>query len=242
MIGWEKDLMAPEQEKGDRLAVVTGPEGQLGPIWCETLRDMGFRVHGIGLPMHDVSDRERMRYAAERCLRVHGVPDVIVLNAAIDNPPGTPATFHGNLIEIVKVNLVGACYVVEAFLPEMIKAGGGVVVGISSIQGHIGADWRNYEGDFEKPVGYNVSKAGLEQYARSLTVQYGRFGIRACCIGFGAFGGAKLNADFLSKYLKNVPLGRPVSVKSVKAALRFAVECPEFAGQTVMVEGGYLAL
>lgn len=244
---WEKECMV-NGEPGrasigynSPLAVVTGPEGQLGPIWCHTLKDMGFRVHGIGLPLHDVSDRERVQYAAERTLRVHGVPAVIVLNAAIDNPPGSAATFHGNLEQIVKVNLLGACNVVEAFIPEMIKAGGGVIIGISSIQARVGADWRNYEGDFEKPVGYNVSKAGLEQYARSLTVQYGRFGIRACCIGFAAFDGGKLDPVFLEKYLKNVPLGRPVSVASVKAALKFAVECPEFAGQTALVDGGYTA-
>jgi NAD(P)-dependent dehydrogenase (short-subunit alcohol dehydrogenase family) len=87
-----------------------------------------------------------------------------------------------------------------------------------------------------------LSKAGLEQYMRSLTVQYGRFGIRACCIGFGCYDSGKLDPVFLEKYLKNVPLGRPVSRQSAKAALRFAVECPEFAGQTLMVEGGYLSL
>jgi len=224
------------------LAVVTGGSGQLGPIWCETLRELGYRIFNIDLPMFDVSDRERMQYAAGRCIAVHGVPKVIVLNAAIDSPPGSVATFHGNLERIIDVNLLGACNVAEAFLPAMIEAGGGVIIGISSIQAHIGADWRNYEGTFEKPVGYNLSKAALEQYVRSLTVQYGRYGIRACCIGFGPFNGGKLNPAFLGKFLKNVPLGRPVSMESVKAALIFAVTCPEFAGQVLMVEGGYLSL
>jgi NAD(P)-dependent dehydrogenase (short-subunit alcohol dehydrogenase family) len=224
------------------LAVVTGGSGQLGPIWCETLRDMGYRIFDIDLPQYDVSDRERIQFAANRCIAVHGVPKVIVLNAAIDNPPGSTATFHGNLDRIIDVNLNGACYVTEAFLPAMIKAGGGVIIGIVSIMGRVGADWRNYEGDFEKPVAYGLSKAALEQYARSLTVQYGRYGIRACCLGFGPFNGGKLDSVFLGKFLKNVPLGRPVSVESVKAALTFAVNCPEFAGQTVMIEGGYLSV
>ncbi len=221
------------------LAVITGGSGQLGPIWCETLREMGYRIFNIDLPMFDVSDRERMQYAAGRCVAVHGVPKVIVLNAAIDNPPGSPATFHGNLDRIIDVNLNGACYVTEAFLPAMVKAGGGVIIGIVSIMGRAGADWRNYEGDFEKPVGYNLSKAAMEQYARSLTVQYGRYGIRACCIGFGPFDGGKLDPVFLGKFLKNVPLGRPVSRESVKAALVFAVTCPEFAGNTCLIDGGY---
>ena len=223
------------------LAVVTGGSGQLGPIWCETLREMGYRIFNIDLPQYDVSDRDRMQYAADRCLAVHGMPKVIVLNAAIDNPPGSEATFHGNLQRIIDVNLVGACNVAEAFLPAMIENGGGVIVGIVSIMGRVGADWRNYEGTFEKPVGYNLSKAALEQYARSLTTQYGRYGIRACCIGFGPYDGGKLSPEFLEKFLKNVPLGRPVSRESVKAALVFALTCPEFAGQTALIDGGYTA-
>lgn len=222
-----------------RTAIVTGTSGQLGPIWVETLREMGFLVQEIDLPNFDVTLSFQMNKIARG---LEGGPDVLILNAAIDNPPGSEASFHGNLERILEVNLIGACNVVKAFLPAMIENGGGVIVGISSIMGHIGADWRNYQEGFEKPVGYNLSKAALEQYARSLTVQYGRYNIRACCIGFGPFDGGKLDQVFLGKFLKNVPLGRPVSRDSLKAALRFAIDCPEFAGQTVMVEGGYLSL
>jgi NAD(P)-dependent dehydrogenase (short-subunit alcohol dehydrogenase family) len=221
-----------------KTAIVTGASGNLGPVWVETLRGMGYFVHRFDLPERDITDEALMLDAAYWL----APQDVIVLNAAIDNPPGSEATFHGNLERIIAVNLIGACNVVEAFLPKMIDNGGGVIIGISSIQAHVGADWRNYQEGFEKPCGYNISKAGLEQYMRSQTCQSGRFGIRACCIGFGAYDSGKLDPVFLEKYLKNVPLGRPVSRQSAKAALRFAVECPEFAGQTVMVEGGYLSL
>lgn len=225
-----------------KTAIVTGASGNLGPVWVETLEDMDFQPWMIDLPALDVTNRALMaELASNMCKLTNKTPSVLVLNAAIDNPPGSEATFHGNLERIIAVNLIGATNVVEAFLPKMIDNGGGVIIGISSIQAHVGADWRNYEKGFEKPCGYNISKAGLEQYMRSLTVQYGRFGIRACCVGFGAYDSGKLDPVFLGKYLKNVPLGRPVSRQSAKAALRFAVECPEFAGQTVMVEGGYLS-
>jgi NAD(P)-dependent dehydrogenase (short-subunit alcohol dehydrogenase family) len=203
---------------------------------------MGFFVYGIDLPRSDITNRNQIANRKRECLERYGPPEVIVLNAAIDNPPGSEASFHGNLERIIDVNLIGACNVVESFLHPMIENGGGVIVGISSIMGHVGADWRNYPPGWEKPVGYNLSKAALEQYARSLMVQYGRFDIRACCIGFGPYDGGKLDKEFIGKFLKNVPLGRPVSKESAKAALRFAVECPEFAGQTLMVEGGYLSL
>lgn len=225
-----------------KTAIVTGNSGQLGPVWCETLEEMGFEIFGIDLPECDITNRAQVIEKGHKYTKKHKAPDVIVLNAAIDNPPGSKSKFHGNVQRIMDVNIIGATNVVAVFLPLMMSHNGGVIIGISSIQGRVGADWRNYEGNFEKPVGYNLSKAALEQYVRSLTVEYGRYGIRACCIGFGAYDGGKLDPVFLEKYLKNVPVGRAVSKQSIKAALRFAIDCPEFAGQTAMVDGGYTIL
>lgn len=216
-------------------AVVTGISGNLGPIWGRTLSDAGAYVYQIDLPKDDVRDKEAMKKLAALWDPV----EIIVNNAAIDNPPGSGASFFGNFDEIMSVNIGGAVNVCEAFLPKMIENGGGVVVNIGSIQGFIAADWRNYEGDFEKPVGYNCSKAALMQLSRSITVQYGRYNIRCVTIAFGPYDGGKLTKTFLDKFLKNVPLRRTISERSVAAALLFACCCPEFAGQTMLVDGGY---
>ena len=224
-----------------KVAVVTGVSGQLGPVWVETLVQSGFHVFGIDQPRYDVGKKESVLGAAADCLKLYGIPEVLILNAAIDNPPGTVATFHGNAAKILQVNLMGAVYTVEAFLPHMIEKEKGTIIAIGSIQGFIGADWRNYDEGFEKPVGYNLSKAALMQYVRSLTVQFGRFGIRACCIAFGPYDGGKIPRTFLNKFLKNVPMGRAVSRDDLKSTLRFAVECEGFAGQTVLIDNGYVA-
>ena len=221
---------------------MTGTLGQLGPVWVKTLKSLGYAVEGLDLPSCDISRKEDVEARKNEIVLCDGTPQALVLNAAVDNPPGSDASFHGNIKTIIDVNLIGSCNVVEAFLPAMIKNGGGTIIAIGSIMGFIGADYRNYAEGWEKPVGYNLSKAALMQYMRSLTTQYGKDGIRACCIAFGAYDGGKLNKEFLSKFLRNVPLGRPISKESCKAALRFAVECPEFAGQTVLIDGGYTAL
>jgi NAD(P)-dependent dehydrogenase (short-subunit alcohol dehydrogenase family) len=167
--------------------------------------------------------------------------DIVVNNAAIDNAPGTDATFFGNFEKIMAVNICGAVNVTEAFLPKMVKNGGGVIVNIGSIQGNIGADYRNYPEGFEKPVGYNCSKAALVQLSRSITVQFGRQNVRSCTIAFGPYDGGKLSKDFLAKFLRNVPLARTISKESLQAALLFACCCPELAGQQVLVDAGYTA-
>ena len=219
-------------------AIVTGGSGRIGPIWIDELFKMGYIPVSYDLPYFDVTNREQATAFVELLIRP---PSVLVNNAAIDNPPGTDASFFGNLDKILEVNLVGATRMAEAVIPSMIKNGGGVIVNIGSIMGSIGADWRNYEPGFEKPVAYNLSKAALVQLSRSITVQYGRYNVRSVTIAFGPLDKG-LPEAFKEKFLKNVPLGRAISEQSWRAALRFAIQCPEFAGQQVLVDGGYISL
>ena len=117
--------------------------------------------------------------------------------------------------------------------------GGGVIVFIGSIMGYVGADWRNYEGGFEKPVAYNCSKAALQQLARSITVQYGRYGIRAVCPGFGPVETPKLSQEFRDKISPKIPMGRFVSKRSLQQTLLYACCCEDLAGEDWLVDGGY---
>ena len=218
-----------------KIAVVTGASGNLGPIWCKVLEKEGYNVFKIDLPEHDITTPSKWMDDF-----INVVPDVVVNNAAIDNPPGSQSSFFGNFSKIMEVNIGGAIYTGMFFIPKMIKNGGGLIVNIGSIQGNIGADWRNYDGNFEKPVGYNCSKAALVQLSRSIAVQYGRYNIRSVTLAFSAYDGGKLTKEFLDKFLKNVPLGRTISKESLRAALIFALNCPELTGQQVIIDGGYL--
>jgi NAD(P)-dependent dehydrogenase (short-subunit alcohol dehydrogenase family) len=219
--------------------LITGETGLLAPIWKETLESAGATVFCIEPPLYDVRDSIQMKQLADR-FEKDGKIDIVINNAAIDNPPTSKATFFGNCKEILDVNLQGAVNVCETFIPQMVKNGGGVIVNIGSIQSFVGADWRNYpDPDFAKPVGYNLSKTAYIGLARSLTTQYGRYNIRSVTIAFSAYDGGKLEQEFLKRFLKCVPLGRNISKQSLQTTLLFACCCPEFAGQTVLVDAGY---
>lgn len=224
-----------------KVAVVTGTSGNLGPIWVETLNKLGYTVFGIDLPKYDVSSLKSVAIAARECVQNIGSPEVIVNNAAVDNPPGSDASFFGNFERIMAVNLTGAVNVTRCFLPDMILNQKGLIVNIGSIQGNIGADYRNYPEDFEKPCAYNCSKAALIQLSRSIAVQYGRFNIRSVTLSFSAYDGGKLKPDFLGKFLKNVPLRRTISRESLEASLIYAINCPELTGQQILCDAGYCA-
>jgi NAD(P)-dependent dehydrogenase (short-subunit alcohol dehydrogenase family) len=224
-----------------KIAVVTGTSGNLGPIWVETLNKLGYTVFGIDLPKYDISSLKSVAIAARECVQNIGSPEIVVNNAALDNPPGSDASFFGNFERIMAVNLTGAINVTRCFLPDMILNQKGLIVNIGSIQGNIGADYRNYPEDFEKPVAYNCSKAALIQLSRSIAVQYGRFNIRSVTLSFSAYDGGKLKPDFLGKFLKNVPLRRTISRESLEASLIYAINCPELTGQQILCDAGYCA-
>ncbi len=218
-------------------AIVTGGSGNVGPMWINELSKMGYLPLSYDLPVYDVTNKDQAKQFVSELSKA---PKVLVNNAGIDNPPGSDATFFGNIEAILNVNIAGCANMAEAVIPRMIDNGGGVIINVGSIMGNIGADWRNYDEGFEKPVGYNLSKAALIQLSRSVTVQYGRYGIRSVTIAFGPLDKGLPN-KFQAKFLRNVPLGRAVSEKSWRAALRFAIDCPEFAGQQVLIDGGYCA-
>ena len=223
-------------------ALIVGAEGNLGPIWKEAIEAAGGTVRGVSYPDFDATDLIACQHLSNQIGREDGKqPTIIVYNAAIDNPPGSKAHFFGGYEEIVRTNLLGAVNIANVFMPAFVGRGSGTFVFIGSIQGYIGADWRNYPEDWSKPVGYNLSKAGLQQLARSITVQYGRYGVRAVCPGFGAYDGGKLSQEFLGKFLRGVPMGRTVSRKSLMTTMLYACCCPELAGENWLVDGGYTA-
>lgn len=220
--------------------LVIGGEGNLGPIWMETLRDAGAHAYSIGLPYFDFTNDEDLRRAPEIVLQAVGTPDIIVCNAAIDTPPTkTEARFFTDFEKTMQVNINAHARLLSYFIPEMVNNGGGVIVLVGSIQGYIGADFRNYSGGFEKPCGYNCSKAALKQLARSITVQYGRYGIRAVCPGFGPFLSDKLPPEFVAKIREKIPTGHTVTKEDVQRTLLYAVCCDGLAGEDWLVDGGF---
>ena len=153
--------------------LVIGGDGNLRPIWLETFQDAGAEAFSIGRPHFDFSDLGEIQQAFISYMSAVNVgPDIIVCNAAIDTPPTkTEARFFTDFEKTMQVNINSHARLLSYFIPEMVNNGGGVIVLVGSIQGYIGADWRNYSGGFEKPCGYNCSKAALQQLARSITVQ-----------------------------------------------------------------------
>ncbi len=161
-------------ELTDKVAVVTGIRGKLGPIWAAALLDAGASVAGLDLPGStptddfvaleakygdaqlrvyeaDVLDRPSLLSARAAIERELGTVSVLVNNAGIDQPPGQVEGVHlheipGDAIRrVLEVNVVGLFQVAQVFGEAMVEAGAGSIVNIGSLYASVSPDARLYE-------------------------------------------------------------------------------------------------
>lgn len=221
-----------------KVAVVSGVSGQLGPVWCETLTEMGFEVFGMDLPKVDVSKRDQVAAAAEECLSDKGIPKVLILNAGIDTPPGKQATFWADSFRILSVNLIGAANVVEVFHKWMIDNGGGNIVFIGSMLGFIASDYRNYTPPFDKPWAYGASKAGMWKLCKDLAVRFSKNGLIFNMLALSGVEG-KQYGDFKAKYAAKIPIERMLRKEDFVEEFRTCVTAKVPYDMPLFVGGGY---
>ncbi|MDX2186921.1 MAG: SDR family oxidoreductase [Opitutaceae bacterium] len=81
----------------------------------------------------DVAEPTKVELWAERVMGLQGPPDLLVCNAALMLEPAplweVPADKFGRLVD---VNIKGVANCIRAFVPEMVRAGRGVIVTLSS--------------------------------------------------------------------------------------------------------------
>jgi NADP-dependent 3-hydroxy acid dehydrogenase YdfG len=101
----------------------------------------------------DISDYEKVKKFSEKIHEAFGSMD-IVMNIAGIAIWGTVETLrHEHWEKVMNVNLMGPIYVIECFVPQMIKARrGGHLVNVTSTAGLFGYPWH---------AAYSGSKAGL---------------------------------------------------------------------------------
>jgi NAD(P)-dependent dehydrogenase (short-subunit alcohol dehydrogenase family) len=158
----------------DRVALVTGATGLLGPVWSEALLEAGARVAGLDLPSAEVSAgfaqlqekhgdrlvlvrgdvcaRESLEKARESIEGKLGPVEILVNNAGIDQPPGVPAkTFRiedipeENFRRVLDVNTFGLFQACQVFGEGMVSRGGGAIINIGSLYAEVSPDERFYD-------------------------------------------------------------------------------------------------
>lgn len=125
----------------------------------------------------DVTDADAIGHAATAIGRGWRGLDVLVNNAGVAGSGTVADTPEEDWRRIMEVNVFGAVTVCRAFLPAMIRAGGGHVVNIASAAGFVSAPGM---------AAYNASKAAMISLSESLRFELSahKIGVSVVCPSF----------------------------------------------------------
>jgi NAD(P)-dependent dehydrogenase (short-subunit alcohol dehydrogenase family) len=175
-------------------------------------------------------------------LKAFGKLDTLVNNAG-DGGPTRPVQEYTEEDWFYTINscLTSSYMCIRFIVPEMIKAGGGAIVNISSISGFVGQDRIH--------MAYNASKGAVRIMTKSAAVQYAKDGIRVNSVHPGVMppmrtSQASADPEWRAKMLRVIPLKREGRVDEVANAVLFLAsdEASYITGTELVVDGGLLAV
>ncbi|MDB5955383.1 SDR family oxidoreductase [Ramlibacter sp.] len=195
-----------------------------------------------GLYVHcDVGDKAQVDALVARTMQAHGRIDVLVNNAGIFKASDFLEISEADFDAVLRVNLKGSFLVGQAAAREMAKAGGGVIVNMSSVNGVL---------TIPTIASYNVSKGGINQLTRVMALALAPHGIRVNAVAPGTIAtelAAKsvlTSEEAKARIMSRTPmkrLGEPAEVADVVAWL--ASDAASYVtGEIVVVDGGRMTL
>ena len=242
-----------------RVAVVTGAASGMGLAIAQRLADSGHRVavldvdgaaaeqaadelrgsgaQALGIAT-DVSDRGAVDDALAHVHRELGAVEIVVTSAGLDEFTSFTDITPSQWDRMLAVNLTGTFHCVQAAVPDMMAAGWGRIVTISSSSAQSGA---------KRMAHYVASKGGVIALTKALAAELGPHGITVNTIPPGSVetpmtrraeaAGDLPSTDALAKL---IPVRRMGTPDDIAAACDFL--CSEDAGyingQQINLNGG----
>jgi NAD(P)-dependent dehydrogenase (short-subunit alcohol dehydrogenase family) len=205
---------------------------------CETvaagIRDAG--GDAVAISCH-VGKEEQLAELVERTVTHYGRLDNLVLNAASNPVYGPSDNVDRDAFDVIMHNNVySALRLSHLSRPQIAAAGGGAIVLVSSIAGHMG----------NRIIGaYGLSKAAENQLVRNLALEFGGDGIRVNGVAPGLvrtdFSQALLADERMLKHFeRTTPLGRIGEPDDIARVIAFLTgpDSAWLSGQVVTADGG----
>jgi NAD(P)-dependent dehydrogenase (short-subunit alcohol dehydrogenase family) len=243
-----------------RTAVVTGAASGMGRAIAQRFARLGHRVALLDLDgaaaedgagelrasgaramaaKVDVSDRAAIDDALGAVREELGPIQIMVTSAGLDEFESFTDISTAAWERMVAVNLTGTFHCVQAAIPDMLAAGWGRIVTISSSSAQSGA---------ARMAHYVASKGGVVGLTKALAVEYAAHGITVNTIPPGFIdtpmvrrAEAKGDLPSVDTVAARTPVRRPGTPDDVAAACAFLVseEAGYITGQQINVNGGW---
>jgi NAD(P)-dependent dehydrogenase (short-subunit alcohol dehydrogenase family) len=199
--------------------------------------ELGERVTVVAGDMAEADDRERI---VAEALAAHGRIDVLVNNAGIAEVVAVEDESLELFRRVLEINTTAVWHMAKLCAPSMIANGGGSIVNVASMLGHVG-------GTPVKQSNYCASKGAVVNMTRELALQWARKGIRvnALCPGwFPSEMTEPMQDERSQEFIRaNSPIPRMGEPHELDGAfLLLASPAGTFlTGQSVIVDGGWTA-
>lgn len=191
---------------------------------------------GVALPFQmDISSLSDCRRTVSKAMMEFGGIDVLVNNAGIALSRLFTETSETEYDHVSDINMKGMFFLTQATAKEMIAAGGGSIVNLSSMWGVSGAAGE---------VAYSASKAAVIGFTKALAKELAPSHIRVNAVAPGVID-TDMNAcysnDTLRMLAEKTPLGRLGTPEEIADCVYFLAESATFVtGQVLTADGGFL--
>ncbi|BBZ70631.1 SDR family NAD(P)-dependent oxidoreductase [Mycobacterium paraseoulense] len=243
-----------------RTALVTGAAQGIGTEIARVLHAAGARVAVADIQVEagralagalgeramfvelDVTDPDSWAAAVSSVRHTLGSIDVLVNNAGTSGPFADVADISvEDYLKVIAVDQHGAFFGMRAVIPQMLQAGGGSIVNISSVCGLSHAP-------FTPNAAYTTAKFAVRGMTKAAAVQYGPRGIRVNSVHPGGvltdMLAQVLPEDARSVISAGVPMNRMADPAEVARMVLFlASEASSYTtGSELVVDGGLTAV
>ena len=216
-------------------------------VICDLLEEEGRRVEaeigeagGEAMFLRlDITQETDWGDAVDRTVARFGKLDVLVNNAGISGSGELDHTSTETWDRLMNVNAKGVFLGMKYAIREMLKAGGGSIVNISSISGFVGQEAVH--------PGYNASKGAVRLVTKAAAVQHAKEGIRVNSVHPGIMppmlGSFQRGDSAREALVETVPMGREGEPEEVANAVLFLAsdEASYITGTELIVDGGFTA-
>jgi NAD(P)-dependent dehydrogenase (short-subunit alcohol dehydrogenase family) len=233
--GLGKAMARALAEAGADIVISSRTEHELRRALDEILQGTG--RHGAYV-VADKARREDVDRLARTALEKMGRVDILVNNAGTNKPQAIDAIRDEDWDSVLATNLTSVMALTRALVPQMKERRWGRIIHISSIMAYVSKEGRNV---------YSATKCALLGLARASALDLGAYGITVNCLAPGPFL-TDLPAGILSDaekkaFADRTALGRWGDPKELMGpVLLLASDAGSYiTGQTLVVDGGYLA-